>query len=104
MKIPEVKLRLINTANSLIDTYFGENNFVDKFINSTVKIIVKQNVNKFDDILTLFTDKSGEIDMNLLINEYGNMISDDGIVFDIKSIINNDFIKNMLPNKVLIIK
>ena len=42
MKLSEIKIRLTNTTNSLIDTYFGENNMTDKFINSTLHVVVKQ--------------------------------------------------------------
>ena len=104
MKTAEVKIRLINTANSLIDTYFNGSDFSDKFINSTLKIIVKQNVNKFDDVFTLFADKDGDIDLRMMVDEYSKMISDNGIIFDIKDYVSNDFVKNMLPDKVLVIK
>jgi hypothetical protein len=104
MKIAEVKIRLINTANSLIDTYFNGSDFSDKFLNSTMKIIIKQNANKFDDIFKLFADKNDEIDIDMMVNEYSKMISDNGIIFDIKDYVSNDFVKNMLPNKVLVIK
>jgi hypothetical protein len=104
MKIAEVKIRLINTANSLIDTYFNGSDFSDKFLNSTMKIIIKQNANKFDDIFKLFADKNDDIDLDMMVNEYSKMISDNGIIFDIKDYVSNDFVKNMLPNKVLVIK
>lgn len=104
MKIAEVKIRLINTANSLIDTYFNGSDFSDKFLNSTMKIIIKQNVNKFDDVFKLFADKNDDIDLDMMVNEYSKMISDNGIIFDIKDYVSNDFVKNMLPNKVLVIK
>jgi hypothetical protein len=104
MKIAEVKIRLMNTLFSLIDTYFNGNDLSNKFINSTVKIIVKQNIHKFDDMLALFADNNGEIDLQMMVNEYTNMVPDNGIVFDLKDFVQNDLVKNMLPNKVLIIK
>lgn len=104
MKTAEVKIRLINAANSLIDTYFNGSDFSDKFINSTLKIIIKQNANKFDDVFTLFADKDGDIDLRMMVDEYSKMISDNGVIFDIKDYVSNDFVKNMLPDKVLIIK
>lgn len=104
MKTAEVKIRLINTANSLIDTYFNGSDFSDKFINSTLKIIIKQNANKFDDVFALFADKDGDIDLRMMVDEYSKMISDNGIIFDIKDYVSNDFVKNMLPDKVLVIK
>ena len=35
MKVSEFKLRAISTINSVIDTYFGSNTMVDKFINTS---------------------------------------------------------------------
>lgn len=104
MKVSEVKIKLLNKANSLIDVYFNENHLSDKFINSTLKIIMKQNIHKIDDVFNLFADKDGEIDLNMVINEYTNMIPDAGIVFDLKEFVNNDLVKNMLPDKILLIK
>ena len=104
MNISELKIRLLNKANHLIDIYFSEYGLTEKFINSTLKIIMKQNIHKIDNIFELFADKNGDIDLNMLINEYSKMIPEEGITFDIKEHINNDLIKNMIPDKVLIIK
>ena len=43
MKASEVKLKLIGFANGLIDTYFSGASVTEKMINSTLKIIIKQN-------------------------------------------------------------
>lgn len=104
MKLSEIKIRLSNTANSLIDTYFNETGLTEKFINSTLKLIVKQNIYKIDDMLELFADKDGEIDAEAVINEYANMLGDEGMVFDLKEHVNNPLVRGMLPDKVLVIK
>lgn len=104
MKLSEIKIRLNNTANSLIDTYFSEKGLTEKFINSTLKLIVKQNIHKIDDMLTLFADSNGEIDADTVINEYANMLGEEGLVFDLREHVNNPLVKNMLPDKVLVIK
>ena len=104
MNVGELKLRLLNKANSLIDLYFNEHGLTEKFINSTLKIIMKQNIHKIDNIFELFADKNGDIDLHMLIHEYSKMIPEEGIVFDLKEHINNDLVRNMLPDKVLIIK
>lgn len=104
MKTSEVKMRLNNTINNLIDTYFNNNNLSEKFINSTLKIIVKQNIHKFDDIFDLFADKNGEIDLRMMIDEYANMIPENGYIFDLREFVNNDLVRNMLPSKALVIK
>ena len=104
MKTSEVKLRLINFANGLIDTYFSSSTMSDKMINSTLKIIVKQNSYRADNILKLFADEKGEIDMKEIVYEYADKIGDDGITFDIRDYVNNELIQQFLPKKVLIIK
>lgn len=104
MNISELKMRLLNKANSLIDIYFNGNGLTEKFINSTLKIVMKQNIHKIDNIFELFADKNGDIDLHMLINEYSKMIPEEGITFDLKEHINNELVRNMIPDKVLLIK
>lgn len=104
MKAGEVKMRIAKTAIQMIDTYFSGNSMGEKLVNSTLKIIVKQNVYKLDTILNLFADQDGEINTMEIAREYANMIDEQGFTFDIKNYIDNDMIKGLLPNKVLIIK
>ena len=104
MKAGELKLRLSNSAINLIDTYFNGNSITEKFINSTLKIILKQNLYRVDSILPLFADQNGDLNVDDIINEYANMFDDNGLVFDIKKYINNDTVKNLIPDKILVIK
>ena len=104
MKISELKLRVINTANNMIDTYFGGTAITEKFINSTLRLIVKQNIHKLDSMLELFSDAEGEIDANAIISEYSNIIGPEGLVFDLREYVPNETVRAMIPNKVLILK
>lgn len=104
MKASEFKLRAISTINSLIDTYFGSNTMVDKFVNSTLHIMVKQKSYMLDDVLNLFTDQDGNINEKLLIDEYSKMFGENDIIIDIRRYIKNDFVRDMLPDKALVIK
>ena len=104
MKAGEIKRRLSKTAIDLVDTYFGGTNMTEKFVNSTLKIIIKQNIYRIDPLLDLFADQYGEINANDIVNEYVNMIDESGFVFDIKRYIDNDMVKNIIPDKVLVIK
>ena len=83
MKTSEFKLRLVQGINGLIDDYFGANNMADKLINSTLKIIIKQNQNKYDDIIELFADENGEIDGQLIVDEYIKVLGSEGFILDI---------------------
>jgi hypothetical protein len=77
---------------------------VDKFVNSTLHVMVKQKSYMLDDVLQLFTDQNGDINEELLMDEYSKMFGDKDIIIDIRDYIKNDFIKGMLPNKSLVIK
>ena len=46
----------------------------------------------------------GEIDLEMMANEYANMIPEEGMVFDLREYVSDDFVKNMIPDKVLLIK
>jgi hypothetical protein len=94
----------VQGLNNLIDDYFGTNSMADKFINSTLKIMVRQNTYKLDDIMELFTDEHGCIDENVIIDEYSKVLGENGFVLDLRDMIKNEMIRNLLPNKALIIK
>lgn len=104
MKAAEVKLKLTNSANKLIDTYFGMPTITEKMINATLKVLVKQNIHKADGILKMFENEYGEINPQEVLMEYANQIDDNGMAIDIRDYIKNDSIKQLLPNKVLIVK
>ena len=104
MKITEVKIKISNAALTMIDTYFGGGAINEKFINSTLKILLKQNLYKLDSILEMFADKNGDINIDEIIEEYSKMIDDKGIVLDLKHYVNNETIKSFIPDKVLVIK
>lgn len=104
MKIGEVKMRLSNSVIELIDTYFSGSSLNEKFVNSTLKIILKQNLYKADAVLMLFADQNGDINMTDIVEEYSKMITDDGIIFDLKKYVDNDFVKTLIPDKILVIK
>ena len=62
MRIEEFKLRIVKSVNELIDVYYADNDFVDKMINSTLKILIQKNTDKIDGFLKMFQDANGEID------------------------------------------
>lgn len=104
MKSSEFKLSIVQGINNLIDDYFGTGSMADRFINSTLKIMVKQNTYKLDNIIGLFADENGCIDEEVIIDEYSKVIGEQGFIFDLRDIIKNEMIKNMLPNKALVVK
>ena len=104
MRTAEIKLKLVNSVNRMIDTYFGMPTITEKMINATLKVLLKQNIHKVDGILKMFENECGEINPQDILIEYANQIDESGITIDIRDYVNNDTIRQMLPNKVLIIK
>lgn len=104
MKASEFKLSIVQGINNLIDDYFGSNTMGDRFINSTLKIMVRQNTYKLDNIVELFTDESGWVDEEVIIEEYSKVLGESGFIFDLRDMIKNEMIRGMLPNRALIIK
>lgn len=104
MKTGEIKIRLFNVLMTMIDTYFSAPSMSEKFINSTLKILVKQNINKIDSMLDLFTDENGDINAEEIISEYAEMFDESGYVFNIKDYIENEAVKKFIPDKALVIK
>ena len=104
IKMNEFKIKLVNGANDLIDTYFSGGGISDRLINATVKIIINQNVDKLDGFIELFADKNGYIDTDVLIREYGKAFGTDKFILDLRDYVNNDMVRRALPNKALAIK
>lgn len=104
MKKQEAKLRLVCGVNELIDIYFGDNSMKDNLINSTLKVIVKQNTYKIESILDLFTDENGDIDEHIIIEEYSKILGEKGIVIDLRDFIKSEMIQKILPNKAIVFK
>lgn len=104
MRAAEVKLKLVNSVNKMIDTYFGMPTITEKMINATLKVLVKQNIHKADGILKMFENEYGEINPHDILVEYANQIDENGVAIDIRDYVNNETIKQLLPNKVLIVK
>lgn len=104
MKASEFKLSVVSGLNNLIDDYFGSNSLADKFINSTLKIMIRQNTYKLDDVINLFADEHGYIDEDIIIEEYSKVVGENGFVFDLRNMVKNEMVKSLLPDKALIIK
>ena len=104
MKASEFKLSVVSGVNNLIDDYFGSHSMADKFINSTLKILVKQNTYRLDGIVDIFADENGMIDESIIIEEYTKVVGESGFVLDIRDYVKSEFVRNLLPNKALVIK
>lgn len=104
MKANELKLRIKTATEGMIDTYFNESGIIESFVNSTLKLILDAKINELDELISLFEDKEGNVDAEKIIETYASKIGEQGFQFDIRRFVKNDFIRNVLPNKSLVIK
>ena len=104
IRMGEFKLKALRGIEGLIDTYFSNDSISDRLMNATVKIVVKQNIDKFDNVISLFTDSEGYIDVDLMIKEYGKAFGTDKLILDIRDYVDNDIVRRALPNKALAVR
>lgn len=104
LRIAEFKRRLNVGVDGLIDTYFSGSGISDRLMNATVKIVVRQNVDKFDNVFEMFADKDGYIDTDMMIAEYAKAFGGDRFILDVRDFVDNDMVRKVLPNKALAVK
>ena len=100
----EFKSRILNGIDDLVDAYFSGGSISDRLMNATVKIIINQNIDKFDNVIDLFADKDGFIDSDLMLREYGKAFGSDKLILDLRDFIDNDMVRNALPNKAIAVR
>lgn len=101
MNVAELKLRLLSGVNNLIDTYFGSGSISDNMINATLKLLVRQNEYKVDGILEMFKDENGEIDGDIVVEEYSKVFGNEGVILDLRDFVKSNAIRSFLPDKCL---
>lgn len=88
MKKSELKSRLVNGIDNLVDEWFDDN----KLFNGIAHTIVKANQNKFDGIIDMLTNENGDV----LVDELLQYMTED-IQIDLTKY------SSLLPNKILIL-
>jgi len=102
MKLPEAKLAFQKWAEDVIDIWFGSGNFVDSLAKPAIKTVLKNNIDKMDNILNLFVNKDGDFDIEGLLDQYmKDSIPKEGIVLDPKTLFGDNFITRMVSPKLL---
>ena len=102
MKVTEFKVRTINKLFNMIDGWF-DNGFQDGMINGVLKTIIKANQNKYDELLKVFTDEQGNIDLSE-INKQMEKVVPENLEIDLKDYANKMGVPPYLvPNKILIL-
>ena len=104
MKIDEFKLKFIKFGNNLINSYFPNNTVTDRAASSMLKYILKNKIDEMDSVLALFA-KNGDIDVEDFIDYLKKDMVGQGIKFNFQDYISEDsIIKNLLPNRTMLIK
>lgn len=106
MKIQEFKLRLMNFANNMIDSFFKGNSLSEKGMGTLTKYVLKKKIDDMDDFLSLFADKNKEIDTQEFVDYIiDNLVGEEGMAINFKDYINPDNILfSIIPDKTLIVK
>lgn len=102
MKIEEFKIRTINKLYSLLDGWF-DNGIQDGIINGVLKTVIKANQYKYDELLKVFTDEQGELDLSEISKQMMRVVPEN-TELDLKEMANRFNVATYLvPNKVLIL-
>lgn len=56
MKTQQIKLRLVNIIENIIDLVFPKDSMFDKMKNATCRFYLMQNQYRLDDVLNMFAD------------------------------------------------
>ena len=104
MKRDEFKLRILKFGNNIIDSYFPENNMIDRTGSSMLKYILKNKINDFDNILSMFTKSDNEIDIEDFIEFMKENMIGSGLRVNLQDYIpENSFLSGIIPNRTLLI-
>ena len=104
MKIDEFKLKLLKFGNNLIDSYFPNNNLIDRTSSSMLKYILKNKINELDGMIQLFKTSENEIDIDEFIDFMKENMIGSGLRINLHDYVSPDsFIATMLPDRTLLI-
>lgn len=92
MNITEVKKVITKHLNRLMGEWFDDN----VFYQAIGKTVVQANINKFDGLLTMLTDEQGDVMIDTLVENLGDLV-EKGYKIDLTTI------SPLLPSRVLIV-
>lgn len=92
MKTSNFKQVINQHLNRLIGEWFEDN----KLFQALAKTILQANINKFEGLLNMLTDENGEILIDVLVDNLGDMI-ENGYRIDLTTI------SPLLPNRILLV-
>lgn len=92
MKIEDVKTVVYKHIDNLINDWFNDK----PLFKGLAKTVLQANINKYDNVLDMLTDKDGNILIDELVNNMGDAI-EKGYEIDLTNI------SPLLPNRILLI-
>lgn len=92
MKIEDVKAIVYKHIDKLISEWFSDK----PLFKGLAKTVLQANINKYDNVLGLLTDKDGNILVDELVNNMGDAI-EKGYEIDLTNI------SPLLPNRILLV-
>lgn len=101
MKIGEIKATTVDWANKILDVWFGSGNFADRMVKPALKVMIKANIDKMDDLLAAFTRKDGTIMINELLESYINEIPEEGLILNVTDFIGDNAFARAISPKLL---
>lgn len=95
MKIEDLKTNFATNATKLIDAWFDTPTLSDNIFKGIGKTIIQSNINKYDNVINLFVDENGDLNIEQLIE---NVISQfpEKIEIDIQKLTNMPFPKILI--------
>ena len=96
MKIEELKTNFVTKSDNLLNAWFDTPTLSDNIFKGIGKTIIQSNINKYDNVINLFADENGDLNIDQLIE---NVISKlpEKMEIDIQKMIGIPF------NKILLI-
>jgi hypothetical protein len=95
MKRENVVEAVMKWSDGLIDAWFP------LYLRPTIKTMLKANQHKLFGIIDLFTDANGNILINELIEEYINLIPEDGLMLNAMELFGDNIVTRNISIKVL---
>lgn len=95
MKRENVIEAVMKWADGLIDAWFP------LYLRPTIKVMLKANQHKLSSVIDLFTDANGNILINELIEEYINLIPEDGLMLNAMELFGDNIVTRNISIKVL---
>lgn len=98
MNATEFKNSVLNGLNGLVDEWFDSTSIEDTLFNGICRTVINANKNKYDNIISMFSDENGDVMIDDLIENIVNRLPEK-IEIDLKQYINLPFV----PNKILLL-